>query len=77
MDLRASCGSIPPGEAGVVVDPHARHALQRAELITRCGWTPFEGKMVKGRVRTVYLRGLSAYEDGKVLTPRVSVNLSV
>jgi len=34
---------------------------------TRCGWTPFAGRKVKGRVRRVVLRGEIAMLDGKVL----------
>jgi carbamoyl-phosphate synthase/aspartate carbamoyltransferase/dihydroorotase len=34
---------------------------------SRCGWTPFEGWQVKGRVRKVVLRGKTAFEDGRVL----------
>ena len=34
---------------------------------TRCGWTPFAGRRVKGRVRRVVLRGEVAMLDGKVL----------
>jgi len=32
-----------------------------------CGWTPFEGWKVKGRVQKVVLRGRTAFEDGRVL----------
>jgi dihydroorotase-like cyclic amidohydrolase len=33
---------------------------------SRCGWTPFEGWQVKGRVTQVMLRGREAYKDGKI-----------
>jgi carbamoyl-phosphate synthase/aspartate carbamoyltransferase/dihydroorotase len=39
----------------------------RIEQFTRCGWTPFEGWKVKGKVRKVVLRGKTAFEDGKIL----------
>ena len=35
---------------------------------TRCGWTPFAGRLVKGRVKRVVLRGEIAMLDGKVYT---------
>jgi carbamoyl-phosphate synthase/aspartate carbamoyltransferase/dihydroorotase len=51
----------------VEVDEHARYQIRAANLRSRCGWTPFEGWQVKGRVRRVVLRGKEAYKDGKVL----------
>lgn len=33
----------------------------------KCGWTPFAGMTVTGRVRRVTLRGRVAFEDGRVL----------
>jgi dihydroorotase-like cyclic amidohydrolase len=40
------------------------------EQIPRCGWTPFEGWKVKGRVMRVVLRGRKVYKDGKVLAEK-------
>jgi carbamoyl-phosphate synthase/aspartate carbamoyltransferase/dihydroorotase len=37
------------------------------EMHSRCGWTPFEGMRLRGRVRRVVLRGREAYADGEVL----------
>lgn len=36
-------------------------------LYTRCGWTPFAGMEIRGRVRRVVLRGDVVYENGRVL----------
>lgn len=36
--------------------------LTGEKLFTKCGWTPFEGMQVKGRVEKVILRGELAYE---------------
>jgi carbamoyl-phosphate synthase/aspartate carbamoyltransferase/dihydroorotase len=51
----------------VEVDEHAEYEIRAAEQFTRCGWTPFEGWKVKGRVRRVTLRGKAAFADGKIL----------
>jgi dihydroorotase len=50
----------------VEVDPEARHTLGPEGLHTRCGWTPFEGLTVQGRLRRVVLRGQVAFEDGQI-----------
>lgn len=54
-------------ETWVEVDEQADYEFHAAEMHTRCGWTPFEGMQVKGRVRRVVLRGRTAFEDGKIL----------
>jgi carbamoyl-phosphate synthase / aspartate carbamoyltransferase / dihydroorotase len=54
-------------ETWLEVDEQAGYEIQAAEMQSRCGWTPFEGWKVKGRVRKVVLRGRTAFEDGMVL----------
>ncbi len=54
-------------ETWVEVDENTRYELRAAELHSRCGWTPFEGWQVKGRVTRVVLRGREAFKDGKIL----------
>jgi dihydroorotase-like cyclic amidohydrolase len=51
----------------VEVDEDAVYEIKASEQFTRCGWTPFEGWKVKGRVRKVVLRGRTAFEDGKII----------
>jgi carbamoyl-phosphate synthase/aspartate carbamoyltransferase/dihydroorotase len=57
-------------ETWIEVDEQAEYEIRAAEQFTRCGWTPFEGWKVKGRVRRVVLRGKAAFEDGKVLADK-------
>jgi len=54
-------------ETWVEVDENAEYEIKASEMHSRCGWTPFEGWKVKGRVRRVILRGREAYRDGKIL----------
>ena len=51
----------------VEVDESARYELRASDMHSRCGWTPFEGWQVKGRVTRVVLRGREAFKDGKIL----------
>jgi carbamoyl-phosphate synthase/aspartate carbamoyltransferase/dihydroorotase len=53
-------------ETWVEVDEDAAYEIHAADLHSRCGWTPFEGWKVKGKVRKVVLRGKTAFEDGKI-----------
>jgi carbamoyl-phosphate synthase/aspartate carbamoyltransferase/dihydroorotase len=54
-------------ETWVEVDEDAEYEIRAADQLTRCGWTPFEGWQVRGRVRRVVLRGREAYRDGKII----------
>ena len=56
-------------DAETVVDTDAVWEITDDALLTRCGWTPFAGMTVKGRVRSVSLRGETVYRDGEVLAP--------
>ncbi len=51
----------------IEVDLQASYVIENSALWTKCGWSPFEGKRVIGKVRRVFLRGQKVYEDGKVL----------
>lgn len=46
----------------VEVDLEASYAIAGAGLHSKCGWTPFAGMAVTGRVRRVVLRGALAYD---------------
>ena len=54
-------------ETFVEIDPEARWDVHAAEMFSRCGWTPFEGMALRGRVQRVVLRGRDAYAGGRVL----------
>jgi carbamoyl-phosphate synthase/aspartate carbamoyltransferase/dihydroorotase len=51
------------------VDPEATWEIRAANSHTRCGWTPFDGWKVRGRLRSVTLRGRQVFKDGRVLAP--------
>jgi carbamoyl-phosphate synthase/aspartate carbamoyltransferase/dihydroorotase len=57
-----------PAQPGtwVEVDPDAKYTLSNAGLHTKCGWTPFKGMAMRGRVRGVALRGQTVFEDGQI-----------
>lgn len=57
-------------ETWIEVDENAEYEIRAAEQFTRCGWTPFEGWKVKGKVRKVLLRGKTAFEDEKILVKK-------
>jgi carbamoyl-phosphate synthase/aspartate carbamoyltransferase/dihydroorotase len=50
----------------IEVDPEARYTLDDKDLHSKCGWTPFSGYAVQGRLRLVVLRGQTAVQDGEI-----------
>ncbi len=51
----------------VEIDPETRWTFSARSTHTRCGWSPFEGYPMTGRVRSVTLRGKKVYENGEIL----------
>ena len=62
-------GVIAPGsDADIVVyDSHASHILRGQELLSKAGYTPFEGFRTEGAVAKVFLRGTLAVDNGAVV----------
>lgn len=59
-------------ETWIEIDPEPSWEIRAENTFTRCGWTPFEGWKVRGRLKAVTLRGKIAYLDGKVVATRGS-----
>lgn len=53
-------GRLLPGYVGslTVLDRKSPITIRRADLKTKCAWSPFEGVMFPGRVKAVYVRGV-------------------
>lgn len=62
-------GVIAPGaDADIVVyDPQADHILRAEDMVSRAGYTPYEGFMTHGSVSQVWLRGKLMVENGHVI----------
>ena len=50
----------------VVYDPGASHVLHGADMLSKAGYTPFEGFRTNGGVSKVYLRGQLQVDGGKM-----------
>lgn len=51
----------------IEVDPNTKYQIQNTNLQTKCGWSPFNGWLVKGKVVRVFLRGAKVFEDDTIL----------
>lgn len=51
----------------IEIDIHKSYIINPKSLFTKCGWSPFAGWKVKGKVYRVVLRGKEVYRDGKII----------
>jgi dihydroorotase (multifunctional complex type) len=51
----------------VEVDQTRSYSLDARRLYAKCGWTPFEGTRIFGKIKRVVLKGKVVYKDGQVL----------
>jgi dihydroorotase len=70
--LGARKGALEPGMDGdvVIVELRREHAIDPSMFASKAKYSPFEGWRVRAEVRTVFLRGVLALEDGE---PRVGM----
>lgn len=63
-------GAIAPGYDAdlVLVDLETYHSVLRGELLTKCGWSPFEGWELTGWPVVTLVGGQIAYERGRLHT---------
>jgi len=59
-------------ESWVEIDPDARYTFPDHPLYTKCGWSPFEGRQVQGRVLKTVYKGRLAYQGGQIIEPQPS-----
>jgi dihydroorotase len=61
--------NLPPQPDTEIEVTMAPYTISNDNLYTKCGWTPFAGMTVAGRVSRVRLYGEVVYENGRVLAP--------
>lgn len=49
------------------VDTEEKYKIKNNQLKTKCGWSPFDGWKVQGKVKTVFIRNTKVYHDGDIL----------
>ena len=66
-------GIIAPGaDADIVVyDPQADHILRAEDMVSKAGYTPYEGFVTRGSINQVWLRGRLMVENGHVIGDRM------
>ena len=50
----------------VLIDPRTPHTIKKEDIISKCGWSPFEGETFNWSVRQTWVNGECVYKDGKI-----------
>jgi len=50
----------------VIADPAARWTIRDADVLSRVGWTPYDGRELQGRIERTLVRGVDVFADGAV-----------
>jgi dihydroorotase len=56
-----------PDDTYTLVDLDAEYTIDNSQLHTKCGWSPFAGMRVKGKVVETWIRGTKVYDGEYVL----------
>ncbi|MEL0262637.1 MAG: dihydroorotase [Flavobacteriaceae bacterium] len=51
----------------VLVDLHQPFEVNKADLLYQCQWSPFEGTLFTGVVKTTFVNGHKVYDQGQIL----------
>lgn len=51
----------------VLIDPRHQTTVQRDQVRSRCGWSPFEGRSFSSRIKQVWVNGALAFDGQQVL----------
>lgn len=61
-------GYIKPGYFAdfVLIDTNTPYSVKSENILSKCGWSPFEGHTFKNSIHATYVNGSCAYKDGNV-----------
>lgn len=51
----------------VLIDPHASHTVERSQVLSRCGWSPFEGTRFSSRVDATFVNGELVWDGARLI----------
>lgn len=60
----------------VEVAPNAKWEVKKANILYKCGWSPFEGVTFDHQVKRTFVNGFLAYENGKVNEHKAGLRLT-
>jgi carbamoyl-phosphate synthase/aspartate carbamoyltransferase/dihydroorotase len=67
LNPRRIWGLECPPDTYALIDLDAEYVITRENLHTQCGWSPFEGMRVRGKVIETWIRGRKVYDGERVV----------
>lgn len=63
--------ALAPGSDAdlVLIDPSGRSTVDGSAIRSKAGWSPYEGRKLRGRIVATLLRGETVYREGVVFEP--------
>lgn len=67
--LAGSKGALKPGMDAdfIIADMNAPWTITNDGVLSRCGWTPYDGREIGARIDHTFVRGNEVYADGTVI----------
>lgn len=61
-------GSLTPGKDGdiVLIDPNREWTITNKSVLSKIGWTPYDGRKIRGSVVRTLVRGMDVWADGRI-----------
>ncbi len=50
----------------VLVDPHGGTEVAREQILSKCGWSPFEGHRFRTKISSTWINGQRVYHEGRI-----------
>jgi dihydroorotase len=63
-------GLTCPSDTYTLVDIENEYVLDNRQLFTACGWSPFDGMRVWGKVLETWIRGTKVFDHGEITAQR-------
>ena len=60
----------------VVLDTEATWEVKADQLFYKCGWSPLEGRQLKGRVEQTFVNGSKVYDNGQLQVDKPGMRLT-
>lgn len=60
----------------VIVDNNSQYTVTKANILYKCGWSPFEGEKFSNTIHSTYVNGNLVYSQGQILEGTIGQRLS-
>ena len=59
------------------IDMNAQQLVRREDVLSKCGWSPFDGHTFRSRIDATWVNGHLAWHDGRLDDSRLGMRLEI